>query len=580
MNSAVGSGTGEDLLGPQTLDLSVVIPSYNTRELMEQALRTVMAASEGLEVEVIVVDNASRDGSAEMVEEEFPDVRLIRNERNRGFAGANNAAFRHARGRHILLLNSDTIVRPDTMRCLVDFLDTHPEAGAAGCKILNPDGTFQHDCRRGFPTPMAAIYKLSGLSRLFPHNPRFARYNLTYLDPDELSEVDALSGSCMMVRREVFEQVGFLDEAYFMYGEDLDWCYRMRQAGWRIYYVPDTTIIHFRGQSGRAEEMRVQYRKNQAMAIFVRKHMKDRYRFFPPWVMHLGIVVYGIYSFARPVARKMVLPCLDAALVLASLKLGIVLRYHEELTPAIRGIEAVGSRFGLDFEPTRWLELPAYSDTQWLVVYAVSTALWLLAFTVFGLYDKHKYAPVRAVLAVSMGFAFVVVTVFFFKAYNFSRLAAGAAWAFSALLVAGWRAAVRLVMHTQRGRRLGRRRVMLVGTDVEAQELLQYLQDVGGLDCEVTGIIAIDRARVGEVVAGTRVIGGVEELPRLVKEYNAEELLFTSQTIAHSLHRVGRGFAARQLRLRIIPASFREFVEAAEPRSLDDLPLVEVSAHR
>jgi len=563
-------------LRPQTLDLSVVIPSYNTCKLIEQALRTVAEASKDLDVEVIVVDNASTDGSPEMIEEKFPDVRLIRSADNLGFAGANNMAFRQSQGRHVLLLNSDTLVRPDTLRRLVDFLDAHPEAGAAGCKILNPDGTFQHDCRRGFPTPMAAIYKLSGLSRLFSNNPRFATYNLTYLDPDELSEVDALSGSCMMVRREVLEQVGFLDEDYFMYGEDLDWCFRMRQAGWRIYYVPTTSIIHFRGRSGHRQQMRIQYRKNEAMAIFVRKHMKDRYRIFPTWVLHLGIVIYGIYSFMRPLARKLALPLLDAVLVLSSLKLGIVLRYHQELTPVIRDIEATGSRFDLDFEPTRWLELPAYTDVEWLIVYTASTALWLVAFFVCGLYDKHKYSPVRAALAVSMGFGFVVTTVFFFKAYNFSRLAAGAAWFFSVLLVAGWRAASRVVMHTKRGRRLGRRKVMLVGTDADAEQLVEYLQAAGGLDCHLLGIVASEREGIGKLVAQTQVVGAVEDLDQIVAEYGADELLFTSQTIAHILPWVNHGFATRHLRLRIIPASFQQHIAADSPQSLDDLPLVEV----
>ena len=560
----------------ETLDLSVVIASYNTRKLTEHTLRTVMEASHGLEVEVFVVDNASSDGSVEMIEEKFPDVRLISNDSNLGFAVANNAAFRQSQGRHVLLLNSDTLVRPDTLSCLVAFLDTHPEAGATGCKILNPDGTFQHDCRRGFPTPMAAIYKLSGLSRLFSNNPRFARYNLTYLDPDELSEVDALSGSCMMVRREVLEQVGLLDETYFMYGEDLDWCYRMRQAGWRIYYVPTTTIIHFRGRSGRAQQMRVQYRKNEAMAIFVRKHMKDRYRFFPIWVLHLGIVIYGLYSLARPLVRKLALPLLDAMLVLASLKLGIVLRYHEKLIPVMHQIEAAGSHFDLDVEPTRWLELPAYSDTQWLVVYTVSTALWLLAFSLCGLYDKHKQSPVRAVLAVSMGFAFVVTTVFFFKAYNFSRLAAGAAWAFSAFLVGGWRAGLLVVTRTRRGRRLSRRKVVLVGTDADARQLLEYLQSVGGLDCDLLGIVAADSESVGKMVAGSQVIGGVEEIAQILEEYGPDELLFSAQTIAHSLQRARWANASPHLRLRIIPASLRQLLTTERPQSLDDLPLVDV----
>ena len=569
----------ETLLRPPTLDLSVVIPSYNTRRLLEQVLRTVVQASGDLKVEIFVVDNASHDGSPEMIEENFPGVELIKNDNNLGFAGANNLAFRQARGRHVLLLNSDTLVRPETLRTLVEFLDAHPEAGAAGCKILNPDGTFQHDCRRGFPTPMAAIYKLSGLSRLFPNNPRFARYNLTYLEPDALSEVDALSGSCMMVRREVLEQVGFLDEAYFMYGEDLDWCYRMRQAGWRIYYVPTTTIIHFRGKSGHTQKMRVQYRKNEAMAIFVRKHMKDRYRFFPTWILHLGIVLYGIYSFARPFARKLILPLVDAALVLSSLKLGIMLRYHEKLTPVIREIEAIGSRFGLDFEPTRWLELPAYSDSQWLVVYAVSTTLWLLAFSICGLYDKHRDSPTRAVLAVSMGFAFVVTAAFFFKAYNFSRLAAAAAWAFSAFLVAGWRAGLRVVL-MQRGRRLRRKTVMVVGADPDAQQLLEYLVSLGGLDCDPLGIVASDKEVIGKVVAGTQIVGAVEDLTQIVEEYGPDQLLFTSQTIAHSLHHLRQSLTSGPLRLFLIPASIQELVAGETPQSWDDLPLVEVRSDR
>ena len=407
------------------VDLSIVMVSYNTRDLMEQALRTVIEASAGLEVEIFVVDNASRDGSADMVEAKFPEVHLIRNSDNVGFAAGNNVAFRRGCGRHVLLLNSDTIVRPDTLRCLVEFLDTHPRVGAAGCKILNPDGTLQLESRRGFPTPTAAFCKLTGLSKLFPNNPRLARYNLTFLDPDEASEVDALSGSCMMVRRSVMEEVGPLDEAYFMYGEDLDWCYRMSQAGWKIYYVPHTEIIHFKGESGRAEEMRIQYRKNRAMAIFVRKHMKRRYRFFPLWLLHVGIVLYGVYSFAVPLARKLALPAVDGILVLLGLRLGMALRYHPDLIPQIHAIERLGNQFGLDVHPTRWLTPPPYSETEWFLVYAASLAIWLIAFRLLGLYDERRFSPSRAALAVALGFGAIVTTIFFFKAYNFSRLAAG-----------------------------------------------------------------------------------------------------------------------------------------------------------
>ena len=555
------------------IDVSVVIPSYNTCDLMEQALRTVMEAAVDLEVEIFVVDNASSDGSPEMVKEKFPSVQLFCNTKNVGFAAANNAAFDHARGRHVLLLNSDTVVRPDTLRTLVTFLDDHPKAAAAGCKILNPDGTLQIDCRRGFPTPMAAFWKLAGMSRLFPKSPRFARYNLTYLDPEEVSEVDALSGSCMMVRREAILQVGQLDEAYFMYGEDLDWCYRMRQAGWLIYYVPHTSIIHFRGQSGRAVEMRVQFRKNAAMAIFVRKHMRRRYRFFPLWLLHAGIILYGLYSFIVPVSRRLARPLVDGLLVLAGLKLGVTARYHADLLPAVHSVEAIGNRLGLDVNPTRWLEPPPYTDSQWGIVYLASTALWLLAFFLLGLYDRHRYSIGRALAAVALGFAFNVTTVFFFKAYNFSRLAAAAAWVFNTILIVGWRLAVVQLRRTSRGRQLGRRRTLVVGTDGHATQFLSYVQQVGGLDCELVGVVAEEREAVGREVAGVGVIGAVDDLARLVLEYEINDVLFTPETISHSLHRVGSGRRRSQLRLHMVPGTLAAEANV-NPASLDDLPLV------
>ena len=171
-------------------------------------MHSVRAAIEGIEAEIFVVDNASHDGSADMVERAFPDVHLLRNTSNTGFAAGNNVALRQVRGRYVLLLNTDTIVRVDTFRHLVDFMDRHPEAGAAGCKILNPDGTLQLDSRRGFPTPLAAFCKMSGLSRFFPNHPTIARYNMTFLDPEECAEVDVLSGSCMLVRKEAMDEVG------------------------------------------------------------------------------------------------------------------------------------------------------------------------------------------------------------------------------------------------------------------------------------------------------------------------------------------------------------------------------------
>ena len=559
-------------------DLSVVIPSYNTRDLMEQALRTVAEASNDIRVEILVVDNASRDGSADMVAERFPEVELIRIERNLGFGGSNNTAFARVRGRHILLLNSDTIVRPDTLRTMVSFMDEHPDAGAAGCRILNPDGTLQLDCRRGFPTPAAAFYKLSGLSRLFPQSQRFARYNLTYLDPDEVNEVDALSGSCMIVRRQVLEEVGGFDEAYFMYGEDLDWCFRMREAGWKIYYTPATEIIHFRGESGRTESLRILYRKNEAMAIFVSKHMRRRYRFFPVALLHAGIVLYGLYSLLGPLLRKLILPAIDGLLVLLGVYLAVALRYHPELTPLIRALERASLGIGFDVHPTRWLEPPPYSEAQWLLVYGAPVAIWLTCFVAVGLYDRRRYSPSWAALAVTLGFAGIVTTVFFFPDYNFSRLAAGAAWASNTVLIAGWRMGARWLTRSTSGRRLGHRRILVVGTDDAARRFVESLRAWGGLDTQVIGFAGASHER-GHTVAGVPVVGLVEDLAALTREHDVDELVFTPASVTDALRHARGDGRLRRLRQLLLTGDLPD-PESPPPGSLDELPLVEIAAGR
>ena len=557
------------------MDLSVVILSYNTRELLEQTLRTVFDAVQDLEAEIVVVDNASHDGSPEMVEADFPAAVLVRNDDNLGFAAGNNVALRRVRGRCVLLLNSDTVVRRDTLTVLVRFMDEHPEAGAVGCKILNPDGTLQLSCRRGFPTPVAAFCKMSGLSRLFPKSRRLARYNLTYLDQEETHEVDALSGSCMMVRKEAMDQVGLLDEDYFFYGEDLDWCFRIREAGWRIHYVPETEIIHFKGESSRAEQMRFRYRFYEAMSIFVDKHMQRRYRFFPLWLLRLGIVLYGSLSLAGSVGRKFAAPLCDAALLAVGIKVGLTLRYHPDLVPAIHAIEGFGARFDLDAHPTRWLEPPPYSDLQWFAVYAVSIAIWLVVLYALGLYDRRRYSVPYTVVAIALGFAANITTVFFFKDYNFSRLAASAALVANTAFLSGWRFA--LERYLERGRRGSGGRLLVAGTDETAAEFLRYLRERGGLGYELVGLVGPDGSWRGRAFEGSPVVGTVDELHELVREYGIDRLVFTTGTVSHLLQQVRRGWRNRRLRVHMVPASFAALVADKEVETADDLPLIEVS---
>ena len=536
--------------------LSIVFLNYNTRDLTRQALNSVLAAAEGLTVEIFVVDNASVDGSADMVAEEFPQVKLIRNTANVGFAAGNNVALRQVTGEYVLLINTDTIVRRDALRTMVEFLDAHPKAGACGCKILDPDGTLQLDSRRGFPTPLAAFCKMSGLSRFFPKHPLIAHYHMTYLDPEQTTEVEGLSGSCMMVRK------------------DIDWCYRFHQAGWKIYYVPTTSIIHFRGESGRGVPLRILYRKSRAMSIFVNKHMARRFRFFPLWLLQVGIALYGTFRLLARAGRALAMPLIDAGLVLCGLKLGLAVRYHQELVPFIYRIEQVSNLFGLDVQPTRWLVPPPYSDLQWAAVYGASTLVWLLAFYASGLYDRRRYSVAWSVMGVTLGFACIVMLVFFFKAYNFSRLAVVAAWFCNLLLIAGWRLVARWFLY-QRGRE-GRLRTLLVGTDAVAVHFVEQLERMGMVHCDLIGVVEDGSQQRGCPLAGRPVVGHVGELEALVDDFAIDHLVFTPSAMASFLEQPVQSRGARDLRVSMVPVAFAEMVADRGAHDSAPLPLVEI----
>ncbi len=253
--------------------VAVVIVSYNVRELLRDCLRSVLAERER-PLEVVVVDNASTDGSPEMVAREFPAVCLISNPRNRGFAVASNQGIAATRAPAVLSLNPDTVVQPGAIATLAAFLDRHPEVGAVGPKIRRPDGSLDLAARRAFPSPAVALFRLSLLSRLFARHPAMGRYNLTDRSPDVEQEIDAGTAACLMFRRAALEQVGAYDEDFFMYGEDLDLCYRLKARGWRIVYLPAAVVLHYKGQSSRQRSNAMIREFHRSMWIFFSKHYR------------------------------------------------------------------------------------------------------------------------------------------------------------------------------------------------------------------------------------------------------------------------------------------------------------------
>lgn len=266
------------------LDLGIVIVNWNTRDLLKRCLRTVFASQGAFRYRVVVVDNASADDSAAMVRRDFPEVELIENPVNVGYPRGNNIGLRRlgyrdarnvdeAAPRYALLLNPDTEVPPDALYQMIQFMDSRPDIGVAGPKLILNDGSLDLACRRGFPTPLVSFYHYSGLAKLFPRNQRFGRYNMTFADEDQDLEVDSVVGAYMQVRKSAIERAGLLDETFFMYGEDLDWAYRVKQAGYKVWYHPAVTVRHVKRAASRRSP-KAQFEFWRAMLIFYRKHFR------------------------------------------------------------------------------------------------------------------------------------------------------------------------------------------------------------------------------------------------------------------------------------------------------------------
>jgi len=285
------------------LDLSIVIVNYNVRDMLRDCLRSVLESRGPISFDVTIVDNASTDGSVDMVRQEFPQVRLIASPVNGGYAYANNLGLRAAqKARYYLLLNPDTVLPPSALADMVAYMDAKPEAGIAGPRLVLADGSLDLACRRGFPTPTVSFYRFSGLSRLFPKSRRFGRYNMTFLNSDEEAEVDSVVGAFMMVRAEALERVGLLDETFFMYGEDLDWAYRIKQAGWKVFYNPAVTVLHYKRASSRQSE-RAQFEFQRAMYVFYKKHYAATTNRLLHFLILFGLALRGGPALAKEILR-------------------------------------------------------------------------------------------------------------------------------------------------------------------------------------------------------------------------------------------------------------------------------------
>jgi GT2 family glycosyltransferase len=503
-----------------------------------------------------VVDNASIDGSVALVRDRFPQVNLISNPDNVGFAKANNQALKRAVGRYVCLINPDTLVREDLFQVSIRYMDSHPEAGMTGCKILNPDGTLQPACRRSFPTPWVAFTRLTGLSRLFPKSRIFGRYNLTYLDPDIISEVEAISGSFMFVRKEAILQAGFLDEDFFLYGEDLDWCFRIRHAGWKIIYLPDTQIIHYKGRSAKEapfDNLRIFY---GAMQLFVQKHFYRRWSFLPKGLLTAGIWLRGALSFISHLLRRLVIPSIDFLFLQLSLFIAIMV----------------------------WLKTPEYYP-RYLVINGIYSIIWLGCFWAMGLYRPGVFSASNAIGAVFFGMVLNAAITFFTPEYQFSRAVMAITGLLDGIFLAGWRVWMRKLTRRNRislfrkfGQSLVNRRAVIVGTGQASQRIFKRMRQSPESGYEVLGFLGLEKPEINKKEAGDLpILGSLEDIERVVTVHRIHELIFPAESVSYD--RV-LGFVARgkdlHLDFKMVPNQMDVLIGRSQIDALDELPLVDL----
>ncbi len=391
------------------MQLSIIIVNYNVKYFLEQCLLSVARATQKMKAEIFVVDNASSDGSVEMLQQKFPFVKIVANETNVGFSKANNQAIQQATGEFILLLNPDTVVAEDTFTKCYDFMDSfvNRRAGALGVRMIDGKGNFLPESKRGLPTPEVAFYKTFGLAKLFPTSEKFGKYHLGFIDEHQQYEVDVLSGAFMFIRKAVLDRVGLLDENFFMYGEDIDLSYRIQKEGYKNFYFPDTTIIHYKGEStkkGSLNYVKVFY---NAMLIFARKHFSGNQSGLFSLLINFAIIFRGLLTFLANVFASSFLFIIDALL----------------------------SFSGIYFIKTYWEDTIKYHEHYYpneflFIVVPVYIFIWMLAAFLSGAYDK----PFR-VSNILRGILFGTVTIavvyaFIPNEWRFSRaiILLGAAW--------------------------------------------------------------------------------------------------------------------------------------------------------
>jgi GT2 family glycosyltransferase len=534
------------------LDLSIIIVNYNVKEFLQNLIHSIEKASTKITKEIIVIDNASDDGSVEFLKEKFPQVKLIVNQKNLGFGKANNIGLKQATGKYILLINPDTIVAEDTFEKMIQFFETNKNVGLAGCKILNPDGTLQLACRRSFPGPWTSFTKVTGLSLLFPKSKLFARYNLTYLDENQSYEVDAISGSFMIMRREVYKKVGGFDEQFFMYGEDLDICYRIQKAGFKVFYVHTTQIIHYKGESTKRsslDETKVFY---NAMHLFVKKHLSSS--FLVGLILRSAIGIRSSLGFIG--VRKLIIISVILDFLFFDLSLWIAEKIYLNLTD--------------------WRGFPHFAI---LIVYTIPASIQILASLIMGNYKKDKISVSKTLIAIFISLPVLSSLTFFFKDFAFSRAIVLITYTFVIILLPFWRIFSKLIFRVGLIDDTSKiNRALVVGVDEASTKIGNKLRKKKTDRRTVVGLIGFSNKDVGNKIDSFEIIGTDQNIRKVIKENKINEIIFSSDSLTYNkmMEIVGK-CRNDNVEFKIVGSSLDFIVGKTSVSMLDDMPLIELN---
>lgn len=532
------------------IDLSIIIVNYNVKEFVLNLLGSISKALSNITTEIFVVDNASDDGSVDAIREKYPSVNLIDNKKNVGFGSANNQALELAKGRFILLINPDTIVREDTFSKMISFFESNPNCGIAGCKVLNPDGSLQLACRRGFPGPWTSFTKVMGLSTLFPKSKLFARYNLTYLDENQTYEVDAVSGAFMMIRREAYEKIGGFDPQFFMYGEDLDLCYRTQKAGYKVYYVHETEIIHYKGESTKRssiDETKVFY---DAMHLFVKKHFSTS--FIVESILQLAIVIRKLIAFAN-VYKLSIFSIIADLLVYSSVVVVSEKLYLESRT------------HGFPYYAKPW-------------VYFVPSIIQVFISLISGAYKKNTISVLRMFVSLIYGLLFLSATTYFFKQFGFSRAVVLITYAVCFFAFLFWRILLKVIFKVGLATDTKKARTLIVGSENHLEEVASKLKSNVVKLYQIIGYIGLSRKAIGKKLGAYQFLGSTDNIKKIIEEEKIDKVIFSSDDIPfNQMFSVVSACQGLNVEFLVVGKEMDYLVGKSSMTMLDDMSLLKVN---